>query len=93
MSAPERKVIDTFLVEVVEEVASGYDFTGCSNQNPAYCNCETWTETICEICDQPIADGELIRRADYPADRMDLKDYRTEHLAWHVECPDEEEES
>jgi hypothetical protein len=74
-------------------VAQGFDFTGCSDWNgPAeHCLCETWEETVCAACDEPIRDAQQIgteHRNATPWLPIGSEHIEWETIVWHIDCDD-----
>lgn len=75
--------------------AKGFNFTGCNQQNDAYCNCATWVEESCGICGEAIEDGQeiyMLTRTVYPWWPEDSPDQAWEHFFMHEVCPEVEGE-
>lgn len=89
----EPRVIRTFTADVIEYVADGFNFTGCTDRNPDYCACGEDSEVTCNVCDEPIEDGQLIQSITYPGNPyFDAysPDQHWEHEYWHTVCPEDE---
>lgn len=83
--------VRTHTITVTETTAEGFNFEGCSDRNPDACACSSYVEVICQLCDEPICDGELIQTVTYPTIHSvdyDSMDQEWETDAWHTACVD-----
>lgn len=69
-------------------VAKGFDFVGCTDQDPYRCECNTWRPEICPLCDKEIVNGEelfmVTRDTPYLLEDDPLQEY--DHYFWHRAC-------
>lgn len=76
----------------VESVAVGFNFTGCTSNNPDICACATHEDTECPLCEEPIVDGQVIitvTRLTFPYEDPEDPENGWETFIWHKKCPEE----
>lgn len=42
------------------QIAKGFDFQGCTCYRAEYCMCFEYMTPMCDVCDEPIEDGQRI---------------------------------
>ncbi|MGY4103448.1 hypothetical protein ACW2Q0_28375 [Nocardia sp. R16R-3T] len=73
--------------DIERTILTGTDFNGCTDRNPNYCDCATWTPIRCASCGEILNDGsEVFWR--YSATPWFAEDEpgRWDADHWHVEC-------
>lgn len=69
---------------------AGVAFTGCTDRNPDFCACGTWTPLLCASCDEEMHDGDEawgLQRPMYEGIPDGHEEQEWEYLTWHRNCP------